>query len=128
MYEFAFSRVLLPHNFRVKITNKLIRHDKLKLLSFLFSIISYVFSPNLTPCSHKQNLSKFDRKYDSIGLNWTSLPKIILFGSGLVVLLWISLLHSCNEVKYITFDTNLNLMKKKSMFSAPEHSCYFGCS
>ena len=98
--------------------------NKLILLSFLIFIISYVFSPNPAPFPHKQNLIKFDRKYDNIGLNWTSLPKIIIAGFGLVVLLWVFLLYSCNEVKYITFDTNLNLFKKKSMSTVPHLMLY----
>ena len=99
--------------------------NKLILLSFLIFIISYVFSPNPAPFPLKQNSqAKFVRKYDNVGLNWTSLPKLILAGSGLVLLLWISLLYSCNEVKYITFDTNLNLFKKKSVFLVPQLMLY----
>ena len=97
---------------------------KLILLSFLFFIIDYVFTPNPIPFPHKQNLSKFERKYDNIGLNWTSLPKIILSGSCLVVLLWIFLLYSCDQVKYITFNTNLSLYKKKSTLTVPQLMLY----
>ena len=91
---------------------------------FLFFIISYVFSPNPTPVPHRQNLSKFNRKFEKIGLNWTSIPKIILFGFGLVSLFWLILLNSCNQVKYITFNTNLTFFKKKSNLIFPQLSLY----
>ena len=45
---------------------------------------------------------------------------MILFGLGLVSLFWLILLHSCSQVKYITFNTNLNLFKKKSNFIFPK--------
>ena len=98
--------------------------NKLILLLFLFFIINYVFTPNLTPFPHRQNLKKLYRKYDIIGVNWANLPKIIIFGSGLVSLLWVFLLYSCNQVYFITFNTNLNLFKKKSKLIVPDLMLY----
>ena len=94
--------------------------NKLILLLLLFITVSYVFVPNPTPIPHRQNLSKFNRNYDKIGLNWINIPKIILFGFGLVSLFWLTLLHFCNQVKYITFNTNLTLSQKKSKFILPQ--------
>ena len=39
--------------------------------------------------------------------------------------LWLLLLYSCNQVEYITFNTNLNSSKKKSNFIPPEIWIYF---
>ena len=94
--------------------------NKLILLLFLFFICSYVFSPNPTPPPHRQNLRKFIRKYEYIGLNWSLLPKIILLGYGLLSLCWLILSYSLNQVKYITFNTNLTLFKKKSNLISPQ--------
>ena len=80
--------------------------NKLVLLLFLF-FITYVFSPSRYPFPHKQNLRICNRKYEKIELNWISIPKIIIFGFGLVSLFWLILLHTCNQVKYIMFSTNL---------------------
>ena len=84
------------------------------ILLFLFFIINYVFTPCTTPFPHMQNLSKFNTKYEKIELNWINIPQLILFGFGLVSLLWLILLYLCNQVEYITFNTNLNLFRKNS--------------
>ena len=90
------------------------------ILLFLFFIINCVFTPSTTPFPHMQNLSKFNTKYEKIELNWINIPQLILFGFGLVSVLWLILLHSCNQVEYITFNTNLNLFKKNSNFIFPK--------
>ena len=88
--------------------------NKLILTLFLFFIFSYMFSPSPTPLPHTQNLSEFSIKCEKIGLKWISMPQIILLGSGLVSLFWFILLHLCNQVNFVTFNTNLTLFKKKS--------------
>ena len=79
-----------------------------------------MFTPSTTPLPHMQNLSKSNTKYEKLRLNWVSVPHLILLGFGLVSVLWLMLLHSCNQVEYITFNTNLNLFKKKSNFIFPK--------
>ena len=80
-----------------------------------------MFSPDPIPLPHRQSLSKLkDSKFENIELNWIDLPKMVLFGSGLVSLFWFSLLYSCNQVKYITFNTNLTLFKKNSYIKSPK--------
>ena len=98
--------------------------NRLILLLFLIFIISYVFAPNPTPFPRRQNLRKFYRQYDKIGVNCLMLPKIIIFASGLVSSLWFFLLYSCNQVHFITFNTNLTLYKKKSELIVPELMLY----
>ena len=94
--------------------------NKLILIVFLFFIINYMFTPNVTSFLRMQNLSKYDRKLEKIRLNWINIPQIILFGFGLISLFWLLLLHSCNQVKYVSFNTNLNLFKKKSNHVFPQ--------
>ena len=47
-------------------------------------------------------------------------PQLILLSFGLISLLWLLLLYSCSQVKYVPFNTNLNLSKKKSNFIIPK--------
>ena len=93
--------------------------NKLILLLFL-SFISYVFVPNSTSVPHRQNLSTFYRKYEKCELHWINIPKIIFVGFGLVSLFWLILLYSVNQVKFITYNTNVTLFKKKSNFTLPQ--------
>ena len=78
-----------------------------------------MFSPSSTPLPHKQNLSEFNIDYMKIGINLIDIPQIILFGSGLVFLFWLILLDLCNQVKFLTFNTNLSLFKKNLNPSFP---------
>ena len=83
-----------------------------------------MFSPSPTPLPHKQNLIECNIKCEKIGLNWIHMPQLILFGSGLVFLLWFILLYLCYEVNFVTFDTNLNLLKKHRNITFPNLSFY----
>ena len=58
--------------------------NKFILILFLLFIFSYVFSPSLVPFPYKQ--SEFNITCEKIRLNWTDLPKVILLGSGIYVL------------------------------------------
>ena len=99
--------------------------NKLISLLFLFFIISYMFAPNLTSSPHRQNLSRYNRKYEKIGFYWISILQIILFGLGLISLFWLILLHSCNKANYVSFNTNLTLFKKKPNFIPSQLWFYF---
>ena len=94
-------------------------------LLFLFFIFSYVFTPCHTPLPHRQNLRKFDKKCEKIELYSINIPQLILLSFILVSLFWLLLLNICSHVEYITFNTNLNLYKKKSNFITPEIWIYF---
>ena len=72
-----------------------------------------MFSPSPTPFPHTQNLSELNIKCEQIGLHWIDMPKIILFGSGLVFLFWFIMLQLCDHVNFVTFNTNLGVLKKK---------------
>ena len=87
--------------------------NKFIFILFLFFISSYMFSPVPIPLTHNQNLCELTLKCEKIGLSWIGIPRIILFGSGLVFLFWFILLHLCNHVNFVTFNTNLSVFRKK---------------
>ena len=71
-----------------------------------------MFSPSPPPFPHKQNLCEWTLKCEKILLHLFDIPRIILFGSGLVFLFWFILLYLCNQVNFVTYNTNLSLFKK----------------
>ena len=106
--------------------------NKLILLLFLFFISNYVFTPSTTLFPRMLNLSEFNTKCEKIRLNWINVPQLILFGFGLVSALWLFLQYSCNQVKYIMFNTNLNSLKKSRILSFRKagstiYLCCYGC-
>ena len=100
--------------------NKLFNMNKLILVLFLFFTCSYMFPPNPTPLPQRQNIGELDRMYTKIGLNWISTSQIILFGFGLVSCFWLILLVLCDQVKYVSFNTNLTLVKKRLNLTFPK--------
>ena len=87
--------------------------NKFVLTSFLFFVLSFMYSPSHTPLPLSQNLSETNIKCEKIGLHWIDMPQIFLFGFGLVLFFWFSLLYLCNQVNFVTFNTNLSLYKKE---------------
>ena len=85
------------------------------VLTSLLSFILCVLCPSPIPSPPlKQDLSQLNGLRDkSIGINWSHLPSLAVIGFGLLSLCWIALLHICNLVKYVSFDTNLTLFKQK---------------
>ena len=47
-------------------------------------------------------------------VNCFNIFQIFILFSGLISLLWLFFLHTCTQVRYVTFNTNLNLYNKKS--------------
>ena len=68
-------------------------------------------------CVPKVDLSQnYDIKIDS----WVMF-QIIFFGSGVITILSLIFPHICNDVRYVTFDTNLNISCKRILsFSSPQ--------
>ena len=85
------------------------------LICFLFFTLSVLF-PSLTPSPpQKQNLSQRNGNYEKlIRINWSDLPSLGAICFGLIALYCVALIHLCNQVEYVSFDTNLTLFKKKS--------------
>ena len=84
-----------------------------------------MFSPSPTPIPHRQNLNRFNIQYENIGFSWINVLQIILFGFGLLILIWLMLLYLCNQVNYVPFNTNLTLFKKKSDVIFPKLCSYW---
>ena len=84
-----------------------------------------MFSPSPTPFPLKQNLSESTLKSEKICLNWIDIPQVILFGSGLISFFWYILLYLCNQVTFITYNTNLSSLKKSLNPTFPNLWLYF---
>ena len=46
-------------------------------------------------------------------LNYAILSQICVFCFAIIAMLWLMFLHFCNNVRYVCFTTNLNLLTKK---------------
>ena len=96
---------------------------KLTLLLFLIFICNALF-----PCpipTWKQNLTRLNGSPEKcLEINWSNIPTIIVFGLGLVSMCWLTLLHVCNHVKYVSFNTDLTLVKKSPKLVVP-YGTYF---
>ena len=104
--------------------NKIILRLLLVFISVFFVHLVFACnspsSPYTTPFPQRQNLSESNKKYENIALNWIDIPQIILLGFGLLFLFWITLLYLCNQVNYVTFNTNLDSFKKNSNPNVPQ--------
>ena len=109
---FEFARLLALLANRCVDQYKFILMNNFILILILFFIFSCMFCPSPTPYPQSQNLSEFKIKCEKIDSEWIDMPQIILFGSGLVFMLWIMLLYICNQVSFVMFDANLSLFKK----------------
>ena len=68
--------------------------------------------------NNEQNLN---HKRFNIEINSINIPHIVILALGIFSLLWFFYLHLCNHVTYVTFNTNLNLFrKKKPIFKPPQ--------
>ena len=61
-----------------------------------------------------------------IEISYYDAIQISIFGSGLLILLMLSLLHLCTFVNYVSFNTELNLCRKKktSLISSQSLTTY----
>ena len=98
--------------------------NKLISLLFLFFITSYMFAPSSAPTPHRQNF-RYISNYEKIGFHWINVLQIIFFGLGLTYSFWLLLLHSCYQVHYVSFNTNLTLFKKRKNFIRPQSWFYY---
>ena len=61
-------------------------------------------------------------KKNKIEINGYNILQIFFLGFGSVTLFWLSYLHLCNHVRYVTFNTDLNLFsKKKAILKSPQY-------
>ena len=96
-------------------------------------VLNYI-SPSLAPPTpSKQTLShrnyfndEGNLKIFKTEINRYNIFQIFIFGIGLVSIFWLFLLHLCNHVRYVAFNTNLNLYSmKKTILILPQ--CTWMC-
>ena len=58
-------------------------------------------------------------KKDIIKINCDEALQILIFGFGVITLLWLSYMNICTCVCYVSFNTNLNLYIKKKHLASP---------
>ena len=66
------------------------------------------------------NEENLNLKQHKMVLNSYNIFQILILGFGSVALLWLSYLHLCNHVRYVTFNTNLNLHCKNKTIKSPQ--------
>ena len=66
------------------------------------------------------NKGSFYSKNYQIDTNDGNVFHIFIFASGILSLLWLSLLQLCDHVKYISFNTNLNTRRKERILKSPD--------
>ena len=70
-----------------------------------------------------QCLHTFTRTRDnyntSIEITCENIPQYLILGISLIIMLYLSYLHMCYKVRYVSFNTNLNLYNKKSNLKPP---------
>ena len=72
--------------------------------------------PTIQTCQNE----KFYTEYQ-IAINFRNILQIFILIIGLVILLWRSYLHLCNDISYVTFNTNLNLYSKKKTIVSSQY-------
>ena len=95
---------------------------------FLVNVCSFhpsFSSPTTVRFSDSQNEYIVNLINYKIGLSFSNILKICLFSLGIIILLWLSFLHTICHVRYVSFTTNLNLLSKKRTFKPPQFSLIF---
>ena len=104
-------------------------------LMFLIALCLYVgkcsriFTPPPTPSPplnnfyNKVNIFHEKKQFETNNYN---IFQFFFLGSVFFSLLWLSLLHLCNHVKYVTFDTNLCTRRKETTAKLPD--CFWSFS
>ena len=101
------------------------------LFSCLFLLSNYVCNnPRSIPLSpfisrHTKYLPNVNEKLNiKIDINSYDSLNFLFLGSGFVALLALLYLHLCNYVRYVTFNTNLALRRKRNITSNSPQSMY----
>ena len=69
----------------------------------------------LNSSSYFYNEKHFNFERHKIELRSHEILQIFIIGSGFIFLLWHAYLQLCNHVRYVKFNTNLNLFCKKKI-------------
>ena len=96
--------------------------------SLVFSVVlcsyvgKYIVTPIPTPSPPtKKMYTNFHKQHQFEIINY-NIFKLFFLASVCFSLLWLSLLHLCNHVKYVTFDTNLCTRRKATTVKLPDCS------
>ena len=87
------------------------------------------FTPTPTPFPPLNNFYNKVNIFHQMNQNETinyNILQLLFLSSVFVSLLWLSLLHLCNHVKYVTFDINLCTRRKVTTAKLPD--CFWSCS
>ena len=87
------------------------------------------FTPTPTPFPPLNNIYNKVNIFHQMKQNETinyNIFQLLFLASVFVSLLWLSLLHLCNHVKYVTFDINLCTRRKVTTAKLPD--CFWSCS
>ena len=80
-------------------------------------------SPSLTPTPMRPLDTRSDVyiniSNNNVDLNYSVLFQICVLSLAIIIILWLSYLHYCNNVRYVCFTTNLNLLSKKPTSTPP---------
>ena len=77
-------------------------------------------TPSLPPLKIFYNKGSFYSKNYQIDTNDGNIFQIFIFASGILSLLWLSLLQLCDHVKHISFNTDLNTRRKERILKSPD--------
>ena len=80
-----------------------------------------------SPSSIKQNVSHRNSFFNESNLNFAknkieinlNIVQILILSFSLITFLWQTLLHLCSQVRYVAFNINLNIYKKKYFSNSP---------
>ena len=81
---------------------------------------SSIFTPTPTPSPPLNDFYNNFHKQNQIEINNYNIFQLFLLASVFFTLLWLFLLHLCNHVKYVTFDTNLCTRRKATTSKLPD--------
>ena len=89
----------------------------LYLFIYLFNVCSIHPSPSPTPTPRRSFVTRSDVYFNftnyNVELNYAILSQICVFCFAIITMLWLVFLHLFNNVRYVCFTTNLNLLTKK---------------
>ena len=98
---------------------------------FLFYVFIYVInvcsfhpSPLSTAAPRRSYILHNVINY-KIDLKFTNIVKLCVFGVGIMTSLWLSYLHLCNNVRYVCFTTNLNILTKENHITSKAFAIFW---
>ena len=88
----------------------------------MFYLFVYIFNvcsvhPSPSPAPRRSLVTRSDVHFNitnyKVELNYSIFSQICVFCFAIITMLWLMFLYICNNVRYVCFTTNLNLLTKK---------------